>query len=152
MRKSFVLLLLLLSACASGTRENDQAKAETTMRSFFHALAIGRYQDAAALYGGEYETLTGWNPSLDPADLETLWQHGCESNGLVCMAVRDVVRLEQAGEGYQFTVTFEAKDGGLFEFTGCCGESLPESIKEWDILVIRDGDEFRTATMPPYVP
>ncbi len=153
--KKIVLIftLFLFAACSSANSEIEQAKAETTMRAFFSALAEGQYVNAVRLYGGEYEILSGWNPDLSPANLETLWQRACEQNGLVCMEIMEVAGVVETDDGFDFTVTFKMKDGELFQFTGCCGETLPEPITEYIINVQSDGSgNYKVLSIPPYVP
>jgi hypothetical protein len=149
---TLVLLALILTACSSANGETEQTKAETATRTFFSALANGRYAEAVALYGGEYELLAGWNPDLSPTDYTSLWQRGCEQNGLVCMEVMEVINTVEIEGGFEFTVTFKMKDGELFEFTGCCGETLPEPITEYQISVQKDDDGYKVLSMPPYIP
>lgn len=153
MKQTFlVICILLLAACSPVSDETEQTKAETAMQTFFSALANGQYADAVTLYRGEYELLAGWNPDLSPTDYTSLWQRGCEQNGLVCMEVMDVVNAVETGSGFEFTVTFKTKEGELFEFTGCCGETLPEPITEYAISVQKDGDGYKVLSLPPYVP
>jgi hypothetical protein len=153
MNKAFlVLLILLLAACSPASGETEQTKAETAMRTFFSALANGQYAEAVKLYGEEYELLSGWNPDLSPTDHASLWQRGCEQNGLVCMEVLDVVNAVETESGFEFTVTFKTKDGELFQFTGCCGETLPEPITEYEISLQKDDDGYKVLSLPPYVP
>lgn len=152
MKKVVLLLVLIFSACSPDNEETGRAKAEETMRTFFNALAGGGYAEAVNLYGGEYEILTGWNPDLSPSDHASLWQRGCEQNGLVCMEVLDVVSAVETESGFEFTVTFKTKDGELFQFTGCCGETLPEPITDYTISVQKDGDGYKVLSLPPYVP
>jgi hypothetical protein len=153
MKKEFlVLFVFLLAACSPVEQEIEANKAETAMRTFFSALASGQYADAVTLYGGEYETLRGWNPDLSPSDYATLWQHGCGQNGLVCMEVLEVIEVTEKENGFEFTVTFKMKDGELFQFTGCCGETLPQPITEYEISVQKEDDGYKVLSLPPYVP
>ncbi|GAB4498308.1 MAG: hypothetical protein OHK003_09990 [Anaerolineales bacterium] len=47
----------------------------------------------------------------------------------------------------------KTKDGKRFEFTGCCGETLPEPITEWSIQVEKGADgNYKVLSLPPYVP
>lgn len=148
-----VLCILILAACSPAEQESEADKAKTAMQTFFSALANGQYAEAVTLYGGEYELLAGWNPDLTPTDYTALWQRGCEQNGLVCMEVMDVVTAAETESGFEFTVTFKTKDGELFEFTGCCGKTLPEPITEYEIAARRDGNgNYQVLSMPPYVP
>jgi hypothetical protein len=154
MKKVFILLLvLILAACSPVERKSETAKAETTMRDFFSVLANGQYAEAVTLYGGNYEVLAGWNPDISPTDYTSLWQRGCEQNGLVCMEIMEIVKVEENETNFEFTVTFKMKDGELFELTGCCGETFPEPISEYVIGVQSDGNgKYKVLSLPPYVP
>jgi hypothetical protein len=154
MKKVFILLLvLILAACSPVERKSETAKAETTMRDFFSVLANGQYAEAVTLYGGNYEVLAGWNPDISPTDYTSLWQRGCEQNGLVCMEIMEIVNVEENETNFEFTVTFKMKDGELFELTGCCGETFPEPISEYVIGVQSDGNgKYKVLSLPPYVP
>jgi hypothetical protein len=153
MKKVFlVLLVIILVACSPAEKESEAAKAESAMWTFFSALTNGQYTEAVNLYNGDYEVLTGWNPDLSPTDYISLWQRGCEQNGLVCMEVMDVVHVVETENGFDFTVTFKTNDGELFQFTGCCGETLPQPITEYEISVQKEADEYKVLSMPPYVP
>jgi len=147
---SLTLLITFLAACAVS---NQTSNAENTMRSFFSALANGDYETAVSLYGGSYVELAQMNPDTSPADYVTLWQRGCEQNGFVCMEVLDVVGVDEKDSQVEFSVTFKTKDGELFQFTGCCGETLPEPITEYVIVVKKDADgNYKVHSLPPYVP
>jgi len=147
------LLAILLAACFVGNPQSNQDLAEQSMRTFFSTLASGQYSEAVTLYGGEYENLAGWNPDLSPTDYASLWQRGCEQNGLVCMEVMDVVNAVKTENGFNFTVTFKTKDGERFEFYGCCGETFLEPITEYAIALEKDEDgNYKVLSPPPYVP
>jgi hypothetical protein len=154
MKKVFILLLvLLLAACSPVERKSETAKAETTMRDFFSVLAkrsICRGGDV--IRRGTMKSLQGGIPDISPTDYTSLWQRGCEQNGLVCM---EVMELSSRGKetNFEFTVTFKMKDGELFELTGCCGETFPEPITEYVIGVQSDGNgKYKVLSLPPYVP
>jgi hypothetical protein len=154
MKKAFlVLLVFILAACSSAEQESEAAAAETTMRTFFSVLANGQYAEAVTLYGGDYEILTGWNPDISPTDYTSPWQRGCEQNGLVCMEIMEIVKVEENETNFEFTVTFKTKGGELFELTGCCGETFPEPISEYVIGVQSYGKgNYKVLSLPPYVP
>lgn len=123
------------------------------MRAFFSALSNGQYTEAVKLYGGDYENLATMNPDLSPADYEALWKRGCEQNGFVCMEILEIVRVSESNSQIEFDVTFKTKDGERFEFIGCCGETLPEPIIKYPILVQADGNGgYKVYSPPPYVP
>lgn len=152
MKKLILIFVLFLLAACSSTEQGMEA-AEAAMRTFFSALTDGQYIEAVKLYGGDYEILTGWNPDLPPTDYTSLWQRGCEQNGLVCMELLEVIDAVETEGGFDFTVTFKTKDGELFQFTGCCGETFPEPITEYVIGIQRDeSGNYQVLSMPPYVP
>jgi hypothetical protein len=147
------LLAMLLAACSARNPQSNQDLAEQSMRTYFSMLASGQYSEAVGVYGGEYETFAGWNPDLSSTDYASLWQRGCEQNGLVCMEVMDVVNAVKTENGFDFTVTFITKEGVRFEFNGCCGETLPEPITEYVIALKKEADgDYKVISPPPYVP
>ncbi|MBI2331376.1 MAG: lipoprotein [Chloroflexi bacterium] len=147
---SFILLAALLAGCSP---KSAQAEAEETMRAFFTALASGDYETAVSMYGGGYAELAQMNPDVSPTDFVTLWQRACEQNGFVCIEVMDIVLKSESDSQIDFGVTFKTKDGELFEFTGCCGETFPEPIVEYAVIVRLDKDGvYKVLALPPYVP
>ncbi|HUM70932.1 MAG TPA: DUF333 domain-containing protein [Chloroflexota bacterium] len=122
--------------------------------TFFDRLAAG--EDAAAeLYGGSYDVLQGYNPTVDPDDVATLWQNGCQINGLQCLPVRIANFKEETAVGETiFTVQFTAPDGSLFEREACCGDAQTTPPEfEFEFRVIRgEGGGYRVLDMPVYVP
>lgn len=147
---SLILFISLFAACTESISINS---AENALRSFFGALVKQDYQAAVNLYGGSYAELAQMNPDVSPTDYVTLWQRGCEQNGFVCMEVMEIVQVEERDSRVEFGVTFMTKDGERFEFTGCCGETLPESITEYTILIEKDTDgNYKVLSLPPYVP
>ena len=152
MKRFFFLVLtaVLLFSCTSRSEANI---AEETMRAFFSALANGNYESAASMYGGGYEELAQMNPDIAQTDYAILWKNGCDFNGFVCMEVLDVVSVTEGASQIEFNITFKTKDGGLFQFTGCCGETLPEPITKYAIIVRADAaGKYKVNSMPPYVP
>ncbi len=123
--------------------------------NFFDRLAAGEYAAAAELYGSGYEVLQGYNPTVDPADVATLWQNGCQINGLQCLPVRVANFKENTAVGETiFTVQFTAPDGSLFVREPCCRVAQttpPES--EFEFRVAQSGDGiYRVLDLPVYVP
>lgn len=146
---SLLLLALILTACTAKSTPSE----EETLRAFFIALANGNYETAVSLYGGSYTELAQMNPDTSPANYVALWLHGCEQNGFVCMEVLNIVRVTESDLQTEFSVTFKTKDGELFQFTGCCGETLPDPIMEYVILVQKDANgDYKVHSLPPYVP
>lgn len=148
-----VLLVVVSTACTADKSDSEQARQALT--SFFEALSQDRYSEAAALYGGSYEVLEGYNPEIDPDDHAALWQNGCQVNGLQCLAVRTAHFNEKtAGGEYIFTVEFSTSDNRLFERGPCCGEDAatpPQSQFEYRVVQGGDG-QFLVLDLPVYVP
>jgi hypothetical protein len=95
--------------------------------------------EAAALYGGNYQVLEGYNPDLDPNDRAALFQNACQINGFVCnLAVKNYVSESQPSETeFVFVIEFQTEDGELFSLGPCCGadptESLPMTQFEYHV-------------------
>lgn len=151
--KKFALFILLAAFSAGCSSRSAQIEAESVMRTFFHALSRGDYETAVSLYDGGYQALIQMNPSVSPTDYAALWQNGCEFNGFVCMEVMEIAQVDESDSQIRYLVTFKTKDGELFQFTGCCGESLPEPITQYEILIQKDADgKYKVLSLPPYVP
>ena len=154
MKKLLIPLLVtaLLAGCASPAP--DEGPARQALLGFFDALQRGDYAAADATYGGSYQTLTDWNPELDPADHAALWQAACTRNGLQCLTVRSAELQSRDGDEFIFIVTFNAPDGGLFILGPCCGadETQMPPVSEFQITVARADGQFKVMDLPPYVP
>ena len=143
---------ILMASCIPAEAQNEQSKAETAMRVFLNALANQDYSTAAKVYGGDYEELVQWNPDVAHTDYEALWQRGCKQNGLMCLKLKDIVKVEQSNSLFIFTVTFETADGKVFETSGCCGE-IQKSNSEFLISVRTDNfGAYKVISGLPYVP
>jgi hypothetical protein len=145
----------LLSPSAP-TLDATAAEAREVMLQFFAALNASDYATGASLFGGSYETLQAWNPEVNPTDRQTLWQHGCERNGLQCLQVLQVVGEHQVSANVmKFSLQFRNTDGSLFVLGPCCGETEttmpPINTFECDVARTSSG-EFKALCLPPYVP
>lgn len=152
--RSLALVTLVLGACTSMTDETDQAR--QALMDFFSHLEQGDYAAAREWYGGGYEILVGYNPSLAPDDHTSLWRNACSLNGFQCIVVRTAAFNELTGQGeYIFTVEFNNPDGTLFVLGPCCGatetEMPPVSQFEYRVAKNSDGD-FVVLDLPVYVP
>jgi hypothetical protein len=146
-------LAALLAACQPANQA--EGSAEKTLQDYFAALNAGQYQQMEQLFGGEYGTLTGWNPEIDPGDHAALWEAGCTRNGLQCLAVRSLSLREKAGDLYYFTVEFTGKDGDLFVRRPCCGATETEmpSISKFEYRVQESADgKYLVLDLPVYIP
>ena len=167
MRKPFHLIViatasLLLAACAprlapASTREaNDAQIATDRLLRFLSDLHEGRYERAAALYGGTYDTMIDHNPSLNPADHASLMRNACGINGAQCLEVENAQLASQPAPGqFTFSVQFQQQDGSLYVRGPCCGASEtddpPQSVFLLTVSKTPDGS-FLVLDMPPYSP
>lgn len=117
-------LAVMLAACTSAPVGTESAR--QALVAFFDHLNKGEYAAADAWYSGEYETLTYWNPDLDPADHAVLWQQGCRMNGLRCLTIRSAALKDYHDNTYIFSVEFNNPDGSLFVRGPCCGATEAE--------------------------
>jgi hypothetical protein len=129
-------------------------KAKEAVGDFLSALHGKEYARAVQRYGGDYDTLRGWNPDTSADDLVTLWRRGCEQNGLNCLEVRNLDTVQRNGVDFVVNVWFTNSDG-ITEFSrgACCGgKPLKEPQHMFPFTVHRDGEVYRVMTMPPYTP
>jgi hypothetical protein len=149
----FLALMALLAACQPSNQ--GAGSAEETLQDYFAALNAGQYEQIDQLFGGEYDTLAGWNPDIDPGDHATLWEAGCTRNGLQCLPVRSVSLKEQAGDVYIYNVEFTGRDGNLFVRGPCCGATETEtpSTSKFEYRVQKSADgKYSVLDLPVYIP
>ena len=144
-------------AVAAGLDDKSlEAEARLALIEFYDALNQRTYERAAALYGGKYEVLQGYNPDLDPMNQAALLEAGCTFNGLMCLKTLDVT-LIQAVEAreFAFAVTFANPDGSLFVLGPCCGaseEDMPPVSTFTVHVTCEDDGPCLVLELPPYVP
>ena len=130
-------------------------EAHDTLVRYFMLLNAKEYAEAAALYGGDYEILQGWNPDVDPSDHVRLWERACEQNGLQCLLILSSSLMDLQGDTHIFQVEFSNPDGSLFVLGPCCGadetEMPPVSLFEYRVARNAEG-KFLVMDLPPYVP
>lgn len=148
-----IVMTLFLGSCHPQSGETDQAR--QTLVAFFDLLHQGQYAEADELYGGDYEVLVYFNPTLAPEDHAALWRNACTINGAQCLPVRAATSKEQAGDVSIFNVEFSNPDGTLFVLGPCCGatetEMPPVSQFEYRVQKAADG-KFVVLDLPVYVP
>lgn len=162
MRKYFFLLCVLLLGCTSPATPleptslpSTASEAQAALIQFFDLLNTKQYAEADSLYGGDYEQLQVYNPSVDPSDHAALWSWACEKAGLQCLKVRTATFKSLLGDTYVFQVEFSNADGTLFVLGPCCGADETEMppVSLFDYRVSRTGDgTFRVMDLPPYTP
>jgi hypothetical protein len=131
------------------------SEAHEVLIDFLTLLHTKNYEEAAPLYGGEYEALQVFNPEIDPEDHVALWTWACDNQLLQCLEVRSATFKELRGDTYIFQVEFNSPDGSLFVRGPCCGATETEmpSVSQFEFRVSRNADhKFVVLDTPPYVP
>jgi hypothetical protein len=160
-----VVLIVVLIACTPQSVSTPQptpttlpstaSEAQDVLIQFLTLLHTGDYAAAAPLYAGDYETLSVFNPEIDPSDRVALWTWVCENKLLQCLEVRSFVFKELRGDSYVFQVEFSNPDGSLFVLGPCCGADETEMphVSQFEFTVSRTTDgRFVVMNTPPYVP
>ena len=146
-------IYMMLGACYSSLSESE--KAGQALTRFFSELSNGNYSEAARLYGGSYEILEDFNPDLELDDHVTMWENGCQINGLQCITIRTITFNELLDTGeYEFTVEFNDPAGNLFILEACCGENpttAPQFQFKYRVMEAGEG-KFLVLDLPIYVP
>ncbi len=130
-------------------------EAHDVLVNFLTLLHDKKYQEAAPLYGGEYEQLQVFNTEIDPTDHVALWAWACDNQLLQCLKVRSAPFQELRGDTYIFQVEFNNPDGSLFVLGPCCGATETEMppVSQFEYIVSRNAEHrYVVMTTPPYVP
>ncbi len=155
---TFVLILASCSGPPSGVAEVPQGNLELARQvlvQYFNLLHAERYFEASHFYGGSYDVLQEWNPSVVSSDHATLFQQGCQVNGLVCLEISTFISEEELPHGYRFTVEFTKADGELLVVGACCEDSTDASQQtqsQFEFTVIESGNGYLVQELPVYVP
>jgi hypothetical protein len=156
---SLCLALLTACVCAPVTSLDalaaEVSEARQVLLGYFSALSDGRYAEASARYGGNYEVLQSYNPNLPEGDHAALFERACTANGFMCLEVLEVIRQEViSANEFQIVVRFANPDGSLFVRGPCCGASEEEmpAESEFAYSVRRVGERFFVADLPVYLP
>ena len=146
----FFLILTLLPVSACYLSLDEGFPSWYPLSEFFDALNSGRYDDAAELFGGSYETLIAMNPEIDPNDHAALWKNACEINGFQCLSTREITSLRETASGEMlFLVSFSTDDGDLFV------QLLEDGtlVSEFEYHLARgSGNDWGVIDLPVYVP
>jgi hypothetical protein len=122
--------------------------AQEALLTYFSQLNEQNYAEAANFYGGSYDLLRDWNPTVDPNDYAALFGKGCTINGLVCLQVLNFAEEQVSPDEFKFTVEFMNEDGSLF-VSG--PETSPQSQFTFTVLKDEDG-KFLVQDLPVYAP
>lgn len=134
---------------------DDIVVAQDVLIKYFDLLNSKEYDEAIKYHGSGYSVLEYWNPNTDVNDYASLLKHGCESNGLRCLKIKNVISRQQiSSTEFNFVVQFENNDGSLFEQGPCCGateEQMPTKT-DFGYKVKKIDDLFLVMTGPIYTP
>lgn len=158
-----IALTSLLMSCAPRQSElpstetlSDDYLALHVLVDFLETLHNGKYDEAAQLYGGTYETMIDHNPSINPTDYSALLRNACTINGAQCLQVKSAGLDKKVSDTeFIFKVEFLNADGTLFVLGLCCGgnetDFPPQSVFYFKVVKV-DKDKFVVMDMPPYAP
>lgn len=130
----------------------EARESREALEAFLTATHEGDYVTAASLYGGSYESLIDWNPSVDPADEPALFASAC-AHQLCCeLAVRRVLAGSIQPGAFTFYVEFETDDGEPWALGPCCGSETDPTVSQFPFVVSWTADGPRVLTTPIYTP
>lgn len=133
----------------------DLERAREALTTYFSLLHAGHYGEAVHYYGGDYDILRDWNPTVAEDDHVTLFQQGCTINGLRCLRIRTIVREEQVSPTeFKFTVEFMNDDETPFVRDPCCDATeTKEPPQSQFVFTVRKVDSrFLVEDLPVYIP
>jgi len=163
-RSSLIItLVFVLASCATQPSKlpptetlNDEQLALHVLVDFLESLHDAKYDKAAQLYGGTYETMTDHNPSIDPNDHPALLRNACTINGAQCLQLKSAgLDKKVSDKEFVFKGEFLNTDGTLFVLGPCCGGSetdFPPQSVFYFTVVKSDENSFMVMDMPPYMP
>jgi len=139
----------------SPAEAHDLDSARQALMAYLFLLHEQRYSEAINYYGGTYDILRNWNPTVAQDDYATLFKNGCTMNGLKCLSIRTIVCEEEVSPTeFRFTVEFTNDNGSLFVLGPCCGATETEMPPQTQFVytVKRVEDRFLIQDLPVYVP
>lgn len=131
------------------SKAQDLAGAKAAVKGYLNALAEGRYDDAAALYGGSVEELHSWVPDAPADDVAAMLKQSCTTLVFQCLPVRAVDKgTATSAADWTFLVQFNNREGKLFSL------QLPfeKAHTQFSFNVRKDGKRFTVNSLPLYVP
>ena len=149
--------LVLLSSCSNPllNDQSDLVTAQSTLESFFILLAHGAYEQAASLYGGDYEGLRSMNAAIPADDYASLWENGCSLNGYQCLEIKNVLKASMDRQDvFHFSVDFKTSKGDLLVVGPCCGADATQMPprSQFEFTVRRTKGAFLVQEPPVFVP
>lgn len=158
----WLCLLILFTGCGPKAATltptslpSTASEAQATLTKFFALLNSKQYNEADALYGGDYEQLEVFSSDTNSSDHAKLWADACQLAGLQCLKIRSATFKNLQGDTYIFQVEFSNPDGSLFVLGPCCGANETEMppVSQFEYAVARNADhQYVVMNLPPYVP
>ncbi|MCU0491284.1 MAG: hypothetical protein MUD01_06845 [Chloroflexaceae bacterium] len=149
----FFITIFFLFLCACGPA-SPQTSPHATLTQFYQALAAGRYAEAAANYGGSYDTIIGWNGDVAADNHVKLIEAGC-TRQLRCLTVKQIVSEQQLSPTeWLFMVEFANPDGTTFVRGPCCGASPQDQPPQhqFEQRVVQTANGWKVTSLGVYVP
>lgn len=161
----FVVMIFICTCCGTRIDQNNQkiierseleSQAFKTINDFYGLLNHKQYQRAAELYGGSYDVLVDYNPSIKKGDESNLLRAACRFNGFVCLDIlsAELIDVNDQGE-FIYEVKFANPDESEFVLGPCCGateeEMPPKSSFTVHVECEADGSCL-VMDLPPYLP
>jgi hypothetical protein len=133
-----------------------ESQAMSTLEDFYALLNHEQYGRASERYGGSYEILLGYNPSIDEEDKVGLLQAACKLNGFMCLDILSAELIEVHDQSeFVYEVQFANPDGSLFVLGPCCGadeETMPPQSTFIVHVLCQSEDSCLVLDLPPYLP
>lgn len=163
-----ILSLVLVLADLGLTSQDSESKEEATtpdsekseekhyqdprqaLDDFLTYLHEGQYEEAAELYGGDYEMLEEYNPNVNPQNRSELLARYCTINGGMCLEPKIMDLQTFSEDHFTGTVRFFYSDGDVYKVGPFAGEEGEPTIFEADYDVIKINDNYKVMQLPPY--
>ena len=134
--------------------DNDRTLARQALETYFALLHAGRYTEAVAYYGGDYQVLHDSHPDVASDDYAKLLERACRPHGVRCMALQEiVVQVEQSPTEHHFVVRFADHDGSTYARPLLpAGDSAEPARDQFAFTVLKVNDRFLVQELPVYIP
>ncbi|MGM0712061.1 hypothetical protein [Brevibacillus parabrevis] len=140
----YCIIAALLAGCiqADEKEENNTQDPDIVLNQYFDALSKQDYNTMVKLYGGDYESLIGNNPSVAKDDYAKLLENYCTINGGNIVKIDTIIEKTKISDAkYIYKLSFKYLDDTSFEN----GKQIEYTVKKID-------DSFKVMGLPPYIP
>ncbi|MEJ8548556.1 hypothetical protein [Brevibacillus borstelensis] len=137
----FLVLLCSCSSVNKATEMNDKDP-DQVLNAYFEAVSKKDYATIVTYYGGEYQTLIGYNPSVPQDDYAKLMEEYCTVNGGNIVKIDKIIeKTKVTDDEYIYKLSFLYPDNTSFEN----GKQIEYTVKNID-------GSFKVMDLPPYIP